>query len=210
MAKDRGRSKATMDERRRIHICGSGGVGFWLAVALARSNYEVTVYDDDDLSGGLGAQRLPIATPSTRKVDLLRGFLRVNFAVTDMKFVAERFTGSEVAEGDLVVDCSDSATKDRKAIWRRARRQGARCLRVSYDGANSVVVVAEGMPLVRDERSAGYDSVPTLALSLAAGGLGGEAVIRAMESGLEVGYIEFQVSVGDFVKVEEKEQADAA
>lgn len=195
-------------ENRKIHICGAGGIGFWLVVGLARSNYPVTVYDDDNLSGGLGHTRLPTAAPTTRKVDLLKGFLRVNFGGVMPTFVPERFSGSEVGRGDLVVDCSDMATNTRRIIWTKAKKRGARLLRVSYDGANSTVVVAEGLPFVKDERAAGYANVPSLALSLAAGGLGAEVVLRMLEGDLNTEYTEFQISVADFTKIRDGEGRD--
>ena len=184
---------------RRVHIIGAGGVGFWLALGLQRSNAgPVVIYDDDDLQGGLGHQRLPLAAPTTRKVDLLRGFLRVNFGGDMPEFVGERFTGREVAKGDLVVDASDMDGVTRRKIWAVVRKRNARILRVSYDGAASTVVVAEGLPLTGDESASGYANVPSLALSLAAGGIGAEVVSRLWDAPTAE-HIEFQISLTELV-----------
>lgn len=193
------------NERRTVHIVGAGGVGFWLAVGLARTPVDKVIYDDDNLAGGLGHTRLPNATSSTLKVKLLEGFLRVNFGGQMPVFKAERFTGNEVRPDDLVVDCSDMPGTARRQIWQLAERNGARLLRVSYDGAASTVVIAEGMPLTGNERAAGYASVPSLGLSLAAGGLGAEVVIRMLNADLNIGYVEYSVNVAEYVPVREVE-----
>lgn len=181
------------------HIVGAGGVGFWLAVGLVRSDINpLIVYDDDNLQGGLGHSRLPQATATTYKVDLLRGFLLVNFLSAEMPtFVKKKFTGNEVVEGDLVVDCTDMSDAARKRIWNRALKKKARCIRVSYDGANSVVAVAEGIPLSGDRSAAGYESVPSLALSLMAGGVGAETIAKT--DWQNTPYLEFQISIAELI-----------
>lgn len=186
------------EKERTVHVIGAGGVGFWLAVGLSRSGLGIVVYDDDNLTGGMGHQRLPLATPTTLKTDLLRGFLRVNFGGRAPVFVTGRFSGSEVHEGDLVVDCSDMDGHTRKRVWKKARKGGARLLRVSYDGANSTMVVAEGLPLTGNESASGYANVPSLALSLAAGGIGAETVLRMIAAG-ECEHVEYQISLADYV-----------
>lgn len=184
---------------RMIAIVGSGGVGFYTAIALSRSGIlGITVFDDDDLRGGLGSSRLPLATPTTRKVDLLRGFIRVNFGEPPA-VIAAKFTGNEVQPGDIVVDCSDMSGVARRRVWTRAAKRGARCIRVSYDGANSTVVVAEGLPMTTNEAAAGYANVPSLALSMAAGGIAGEVISRLMVAPDNIDHIEFQISLAQYV-----------
>jgi|SRR5687767_14559919 len=187
------------EKGRKIHIVGAGGVGFWLAVGLSRANVgQVFVYDDDNLTGGLGHNRLPLATPATRKVDLLKGFLRVNFGGELPEFVASRFNGTEADKDDLVVDCSDMPGTRRRTMWTRAKKRGARLLRVSYDGANSTVTIAEGLPIVLNEAASGYANVPSLALSLMAGGMGAEVVGRLLAN-WELPFVEFNISLADWV-----------
>lgn len=182
-----------------VRVIGAGGVGFWLVVGLARSGVRpVMVYDTDDLQGGLGHMRLPVASPTTRKTDLLRGFLAVNFPggkLGEIGYVAEKFTGREANAGDLVVDCTDMSGVDRRKVYEAVRKRKARYLRVSYDGAASVVVVAEGLPLVGDETHAGYAAVPSLALSLAAGGIGAEVIAKTNWANTD--YVEFQVGLAE-------------
>lgn len=183
----------------QVIIVGAGGVGFWLAVGLARSGVRpITIFDADDLQGGLGHMRLPNATPATLKTALLQGFIAVNFRgarFNELSFRNERFTGREANAGDLVVDCSDMSGDDRRTIYEAVKKRGARYLRVSYDGAASVVAVAEGLPLVGDESHAGYAAVPSLALSLVAGGVGAEVLAKTDWSTAE--FIEFQVSLSE-------------
>lgn len=186
---------------RTIHFIGCGGVGFWTLVALSRSGIVgMKAYDDDDLTGGLGASRLPMATPTTKKVDLLRGFIRVSLGGEPPATVVGRFTGKEVRKNDWVVDCSDMDGNTRRAIWAQAKKRGARCIRVSYDGANSTVVIAEGLPMTGDEAASGYANVPTLALSMMAGGMAGE-VLSIMLGAEHAEYVEFQISLSDYVAV---------
>lgn len=190
-------------QSRSVHLVGLGGAGFWTACALSRSGViGVKAYDDDDLQGGLGAQRLPIATPTTLKTDLLRGFLRVSFGGECPMLVNAKFTGKEVRRNDIVLDCSDMSGVQRRAVWVEAQKRGARCIRVSYDGANSTVVVAEGLPLTGDENAAGYANVPSLALSLMTGGIAAEVLtklVQALDAGQTVGFIEFQISLSDYL-----------
>ncbi len=190
-----------------IHIIGAGGAGFWTALALVRAVPDprrITVYDTDDLQGGLGHSRLPVATSTTKKVDLLRGFIRVAMGDTPPTMKLALFTGDEPVEGDLVVDCSDMRTGDaddptsRAAMWARARAKGARIVRVSYDGANSTVVIAEGLPFKTEGQDAGYAAVPSLPLSLMAGGMGAEAVKRMLAQPTQ--HVEMQVSLADWIK----------
>lgn len=184
-----------------IKIIGCGGIGFWLAVGLSRTGLEVTIFDDDDLTGGLGHTRLPVARSNTHKVDLLIGFLRTQMGGNMPTTVFEKFSGKETEVGDLVVDCSDMSGKARGAIYRRVIKAGGRYVRVSYDGANHTVVVAEGLPITVDQAAAGYSSVPSLALSLMAGGVGAECVAEMANK--PVGFVEFQVSLADYLPVGE-------
>jgi hypothetical protein len=182
-----------------LHLVGAGGVGFWLAVGLARSGVRpVVVYDTDDLNGGLGHMRLPVASPATLKVNLLRGFLAVNFPgarMGEITFKSQLFTGKEVNAGDVVVDASDMSGEARRKIYKAVKQRKARYLRVSYDGAMSVVAIAEGLPLVGDESHAGYAAVPSLALSLFAGGAGAEVIAKTDWATKD--FVEFQISLAE-------------
>jgi hypothetical protein len=182
-----------------IHVIGAGGVGFWLAVGLSRANvWPVKVYDTDNLTGGLGHTRLPMATPTTTKLQLLQGFLATQMGGRMPELIPALFTGREANRGDLMVDCTDMSGTARRKVWTVARKRGVRCLRVSYDGQASIVVVAEGLPLTGDENDAGYSAVPSLALSLAAGGIGAEVVRRVIETN-HSGHIEFQLTLMDYL-----------
>src|SRR5258705_86906 len=162
-----------IDLNGRVLQIGSGGIGFWMAVALKRAHVDLTVYDPDTLEGGLGWSRMPKASPSTTKVSLLRGFCLAVMGDEAPKIIAERFTGAEAKEGDLVLDCSDMpigtlrSTTSRKSIWEAVQANGARIVRVSYDGFNGTVVVCEGLPL-GGRPEGGYASAPDLSLSFAA------------------------------------------
>ncbi len=179
----------------RILQAGAGGVGFYLLPPLLRAGYEVTLFDDDNLTGGKGHMRLPRATPSMMKVDLLRGFCLASMGDQGITVVKAKFTGEEVEAGDLVVDCTDMALSVRRGVWAKAKERGARCLRVSYDGKNHTVVVAEGLPLV-GRSGGGYTDVPDMALSFAAGGIGAIAVMKVL-AGWEP-YVDFHISIADY------------
>jgi hypothetical protein len=179
----------------KIHQIGYGGVGFWLAPCLLRAGHEVVAYDDDTFEGGSGHLRLPkVGDPTTKKVTFGRGFCLAVMGDMGLTPVPQKFTGDEVSEGDLVVDCSDMPLTTRKVIWARARELGARCIRVSYDGKDNTVVVAEGLPLA-GRKNGGYGAIPSLALSLVAGGVGATAVMKVL-SGYE-GHIDFRISLAD-------------
>lgn len=163
-----------------IHVVGLGGVGFWLAVALSRSvpHDNLLCWDADNLEGGHGHERLPFGPPRLYKTELLRGFVAVPMAGTAPTVEKRRFSGLRlVRRGDLVVDCTDMPLPRRRKVWNTARNRGAKMLRVSYDGRASTIVVSTGLPLI-GRANGGYAEIPTLALSLAAGGLGAEAVLR--------------------------------
>jgi hypothetical protein len=182
-----------------VHVVGLGGVGFYCYLALLRAidADRLVGWDRDNLSGGLGHARLPVASPETMKADLVRGFARVSMGdkpgITNKQF----FTGAECTKGDIVVDCSDAGLESRREMWAKARAIGARCIRVSYDGEASTIVVAEGLPLETAGSNAGYASVPSLALSFAAGGIGAECV-RLMIAKPDV-YVENQVSLSEWL-----------
>lgn len=190
----------------KIHQIGAGGVGFWLVPALLRAGHEVTVYDDDTFEGGSGHLRLPkVGDPTTKKVIFARGFALAVMGDMGLTPVAQKFNGDEVSEGDLVVDCSDMPLTTRKVIWARAKELGARCIRVSYDGKDNTVVVADGLPL-RGRKFGGYGEVPSLALSLVAGGVGAIAAMKVLDGWTE--HIDFRISLADYfveeTQVEEK------
>lgn len=178
-----------------IHGIGSGGVGFWLYPALARAGVDLTVYDNDTLEGGLGYTRLPQAALGTYKVDLLLGFCRAVMGTEKFAIYKRKFEGWEASRGDLVVDCSDMDLEARRKIYDAVKHCGARYLRVSYDGLNETVVVAEGIPL-KGRKGGGYAEKPNLALSFMAGGIGALAVQRILKGWEE--HVEFQVSLADY------------
>jgi hypothetical protein len=167
-----------------IHIIGLGGVGFWLTVGLTRSVPANTIqcWDDDTLEGGTGAARLPFAPPQTFKTDLLSGYLRMVMGDLIVPVcTSRRFSGlTGLTTGDIVVDCTDMPLASRKRMWAVSKGKGASCLRVSYDGRGSTIVVSTGLPFLAPPEG-GYSAIPSLALSLAAGGLGAEAVKRYLE-----------------------------
>ncbi len=179
-----------MTEIKRVVIIGAGGVGFWLTVSLMRDKpgLEVIVYDSDNFVGGFGSQRLPfVANKETKKVDFLRGFVKMAMrdeppTVFPIKLDASMLTG---LENTLLVDCSDMPLETRKPIWDAWRsREGNQILRVSYDG-NGIVVVARGLPFSTNP-GGNYARVPTLAQSFWAGGVGAAAVEKLL-AGEEVG-----------------------
>lgn len=168
-----------------IHIVGLGGVGFWLAVGLSRTipPEQMRCWDDDTLAGGHGAQRLPWGTEDTHKTDLLAGYLTMVHNQPTLPMLENRkFSGLlNVAEGDIVIDCTDMALTTRKRVWSTIRNRGAKPIRVSYDGRGSRIIVSTGLPLIGSEKG-GYADIPSMALSLAAGGVGAEAVRRYLQT----------------------------
>lgn len=186
----------------KIWVMGSGGVGWWFVVGLSGSvdPSRIWVADPDTFEGGMGHTRLPtVSNLATKKVAALRGFLIVNFD-RRVNVIDGLFSGSEVAENDVVVDCSDADMDAREKIWRKCRRRKARIIRVSYDGKNSTVVVAEGLPFVGTDRTGGYADVPSLALSFMAGGLGAEVVAKQLLQRSNPNHIEFQISLSSLVR----------
>lgn len=182
----------------KVHQIGAGGIGFWMAVALARSHVDLIVYDYDDLVGGLGWSRLPKpSNPEIKKVTFLRGFCLAVMGDPAPKVVAEMFTGTEVTTGDLVVDCSDMSLELRRPLWELCKVNGARCLRVSYDGLSNTISVAEGLPFA-GRPGGGYREAPSLALSFAAGGIGALVVQRILDGYCE--HVEFQVTLEDYFR----------
>jgi hypothetical protein len=184
-----------------IHIIGLGGVGFWLTVGLSRSvpPDQLTCWDNDTLAGGTGANRLPWAPASTPKIDLLRGFLMMTMGDQVFpQFHNTRFSGlSGLTAGDTVIDCTDMPMNTRKRMWQISRKRGASMIRVSYDGRGSMIVVSTGLPFLAPAEG-GYAAVPSLALSLAAGGIGAEAVKRYLDCPVE--HFTFSISVEELMK----------
>lgn len=183
----------------KVHIAGCGGVGFWLAVGLSRlpERQELVCWDDDDLQGGFGALRLPHADATTKKIDLLQGFLTMAMGVDHLPtFYAGKFTGlKELEKGDVVVDCTDMNLELKKKLYSTVRNKGAEILRVSYDGKASTVLVSTGLPFTGVK--GGYENIPSLALSFAAGGIGAEIVTRYLKN--PVKHFEFVASLGDII-----------
>lgn len=183
----------------KIHIAGCGGVGFWLAVGLSRlpEKQQLVCWDDDNLTGGFGRLRLPHADAETKKIDLLRGFLSMAMGVDELPvFFGDKFTGEkELRKGDLVVDCTDMNLESKKALYAKVRGKGADILRVSYDGKASTILVSTGLPFTGVK--GGYENIPSLALSFAAGGVGAEIVTRYLQN--PVKHFEFVASLGDII-----------
>jgi hypothetical protein len=198
-----GRETEMSVKYRRACLVGAGGVGFYTAVALARSlphGVELHIWDADDFNGGLGYSRLPrVSNPSTKKVAMLRGFITVSMGDVAPTVYDSLFTGAEARPGDLVVDCSDMSLTIRRPIWALAQSQGARCIRVSYDGLNETVVVAEGLPFMSGNAGkGGYRSSPSTALSFTAGGIAAIVVGKVL-SGELTSHVEFQVSINELL-----------
>lgn len=184
-----------------IHQPGAGGVGFYLTPSLVRAGVkDIVVYDTDTLEGGLGHMRLPRATPTTKKIALLKGFIVASMGdlTTGVTFVDKLFTGEEVEKGDLVLDCTDMSLTNRKPMYERVVGNGARYLRINYDGHNGgTVVVAEGLPLA-GRPNGGYTEMPDMALSQFAGGVGARVVQDIIAGKLDF-HIEFQISLSDYL-----------
>lgn len=177
-----------------IHVVGAGGVGYWLAVALARDlskDFSLTVWDNDTVEG-TGALRLPKASPDNTKVESLGGFVHYCMGNEMPELNFRRLTPEEVnlhvKARDVVVDCTDSPTDERQELWAAIEVQEAHPIRVSYDGDDSVVVVSSDLPIALGRvRSGGnYRRIPSLALSFVAGGLGAEVVRHLIGNDVEV------------------------
>lgn len=190
-------------ERPNVHVVGLGGVGFYCFLALLRAVdvEQLHGWDADDLRGGLGHARLPVASPATMKADLARGFARVSMGDKPGTTHNVFFTGVECKAGDIVVDCTDMSTDKREVMYKAVKQSGARYIRASYDGAMSTVVVAEGLPLRTEgaEGGRGYDAVPSLALSFMAGGCAAEVVRKLLA--VPTGHVEFQITLADWMPV---------
>jgi hypothetical protein len=189
------RRKLQMTDIKRVIIVGAGGVGFWLTVSLMRDKpgLEVIVYDSDNFVGGFGSQRLPfVANKETKKVDFLRGFVKMAMkdeppTVHPIRIDCDWIETMDMGDywtNSLVVDASDMPLDARKPLWDSFRLRGAQMLRVSYDG-NGIVVVARGLPFSTNP-GGNYARVPTLAQSLWAAGVGAAAVEKLL-AGEEVG-----------------------
>lgn len=169
-----------------VHVVGAGGVGWPLTVALCRESRgaRIHVWDDDTFEGGNGHWRLPkVSNRTVKKVDFLKGHVRMVWGEEPPIGHAERFTGLGVGltERSLVVDCTDCPMAEREVWWKECQGMGAAMLRVSYDG-NGIVVVARGLPIWAP--TGGYELIPSLAQSFLAGGLGAAAVHRLMDGGV--------------------------
>lgn len=177
------------NEIKRVIILGSGGVGFWLTVALRRDNpqLEIIAYDSDNFEGGFGAQRLPyVANKATKKVQFLNNFVQMAMRDPALSIKAEKFIAPEIVtqhqgywSETLVVDATDMPLEPRREIWQALREAGATMLRVSYDG-NGIVVVSRGLPFATNP-GGNYAIVPTMAQSLWAGGVGAAAVEKLLK-----------------------------
>lgn len=199
---------------KRIIMIGAGGVGFWMATALRRDvpDVELIVYDSDDFEGGFGAQRLPyVGDKKTKKVDFLRGFIRMVMRDSPPLVISQRFEDPKrewvsERESTLIVDCTDMELEARKVMWANCRAWGAQMLRVSYDG-NGIVVVARGLPLA-SKPGGGYSQVPSMAQSLWAGGVGAAAVEKLLR-GEAVGDYQMEIPTLRVIKaVTESEMVD--
>lgn len=193
-----------MSSKKGVVIAGAGGVGFWLAAALARSVdgtvVPMFVYDGDTLSGS-GGRRLPFcADPDhTYKVSALRAFISFTMRDPVPKLFERELTGVRIGDHSiwgvdqlLVVDATDMPGPNRQLVYDATIAAGYEYLRISYDG-NGWVTVARGLPFERPgDTVGGYDLVPSLAQSMTAGGIGASAVIQWLE-GKSVA--EYQVNV---------------
>lgn len=183
-----------------IHIVGLGGIGFWLTTGLIREFPDSTLccWDKDTLSNGMGYRRLPAGSPTTRKTELLQEFLVLTLGESVPTLHYANFTGNEALHNDIVIDCTDMPVSKRRLVWGRVKERGAHILRVSYDGHSSIVVVSSGLPISHN-KTGGYAEIPTLALSLAAGGIGAEIVrlwVQAIGRG-ERPFIDYQITLKD-------------
>lgn len=188
-----------------IAVVGAGGVGFWLAVALARDenlrNIHIHVFDDDTVEGS-GGRRLPYAAnEQVQKVQLLNGFTGYTMRDSGLHMHPSKLylqTLSTWAEeyDILVVDCSDMGGDQRKG-YKQLIDANPRFhyLRVSYDG-NGWFVISRGLPFEQEGAAGGYDRVPSMAQSFAAAGAGAAAVSRIMR-GETVADYQVNVNTGE-------------
>ena len=155
---------------KEVHIIGAGGIGWWFTVGLASScPLPIHVYDDAEVIGS-GAQRLPIGVGN--KTQALSSFIRYVMGKGNIHTHDIKFTGTEASDGDWIFDCSDAGENDRKKIWTKARKKETKIMRVSYDGDEDIIEVSSELPFWVGDMTEGYREVPSLQLSLAAGGIG--------------------------------------
>lgn len=192
---------------KKIVIVGAGGVGFWTTVGLAKDPNilpYISVFDSDTVEGS-GGSRLPVTKELTlmennppKKVIVLRDFLEWTMglhiplpsAFNDRLFTGEMYKASRPSD-PLIVDCSDMSTEQRVYHFLEAIGD-RRYLRISYDG-NGWVTVAKGLPY-GPPKAQGYQVVPNMAETLAAGGIGASAVLTVYHHGLDA-MSEYQVRV---------------
>mgnify|MGYP001149285152 CR=1 FL=1 len=185
-----------------VILIGSGGVGFWAALAIERMGERVVVFDDDALEG-TGALRLPdvrlFGRAFGKKVELLK-FLARGVDVRAEKF--SRAHADVVARGDILLDCSDLSSEQRAEFVEIARAREATYLRASYDLTPRafVVVVARGLGFSRNPARGGYTLPPTIAHALVAGGFAADVVVRLLRgedvrlpARLEIPYVEERI-----------------
>lgn len=190
---------------KEVVVMGAGGVGFWLAVALARDenlkDIHVHVFDDDTVEGS-GGRRLPYAArEDVHKVHLLNAFTGLTMRDQGLTLhVSKAYLHSLQnwhAESDiLVVDCTDMSGMARGRYKQMCDENPRfRYLRVSYDG-NGWFVISRGLPFEQDGAVGGYDRVPTMAQSFAAAGAGAAAVSRVIRGEIVADY-QVNVNTGE-------------
>ena len=172
----------------KIVMVGAGGIGFHLAVALSRDIghiIPIEVWDDDTFEGGQGFRRLPAVSNKRQfKVEFLKDYIERVMddkppTICPNKLTSESlFLSSSWAE-TLAVDCTDMGYDSRKELWAALRKNGATCLRVSYDG-NGCIVVSPSIPFSTKSGAGGYSLVPSMGQSYCAAGLGAMAVMKAL------------------------------
>jgi hypothetical protein len=178
------------DKIRKVVIIGAGGVGFWTTVALMREmpwGIPVEVWDDDDLMEGNGYLRLPVASKSMHKVQLLHNFIVHSMGDRSIRPIPQKLDCKQLRgndeRGTLFADCTDMPTDARRDLAEVIRHTGGEYLRVSYDGLG-VVTVSPGVPFDAPGAKGGYEMTPDLDISFIAGGVGARAIRKALEEGI--------------------------
>jgi hypothetical protein len=173
--------KHTGGELMNIIVIGAGGVGFWTALALSRSQ-RLIVFDDDTLDG-TGAERLPdtriFGRAFDKKIELLK-FIAQNIEVRNEKF--SHHHAQVLSANDILLDCTDLSSEERREFVEVAKSRSARYIRASYDltARSFIVVVACGIGFSRNPARGGYTIPPTISHAMIAGGFVSDVVNRIL------------------------------
>jgi len=192
MTIDMSRNPPTLHIPDNVIIIGCGGVGAWVAIALAMAGVKrMTLYDDDVLEA-VNLNRLPFREDQIgrKKVLVLSDFIteiRPDCSVVPVVAKFRLNSLNDISDNSIIIECTDDLDFQEQ-LFEHAKEDDIKVVSVHYDTdekADNISVHLNPQPSDWGERQNSYSALPSfVAPAMMAGALAAEIICRGVNKSI--------------------------